>query len=204
MAHEEKDPEDIGGKWVTVRGKKIHVQQGQDTEDAIREELPSLRGEKEKNTKQAQDTEHEKFRKSFVYRADLQKTPFSFREQVIYDKFTKSGIVAGFNGGYVEIFDRGRKVTIPQNNVFKASELIGNVHWDAISISERQHLLQKSGVSANYLKHDWAGIPAPLRDKLQKGTTPAGTGISTGTSGVWNPVNTDVSVDTKLKNEKKK
>ena len=55
MAHEEKDPEDIGGKWVTVRGKKIHVQQGQDTEDAIREELPSLRGEKEKNTKRSED-----------------------------------------------------------------------------------------------------------------------------------------------------
>ena len=129
---------------------------------------------------------------------------FNFRDEVMYDDLTKSGTVGGFDGNYIQIFNKGRKVIRISNDVFKKSEFIGNGHWDLMTVEDRRDILTKSNVSQNYIQYDWARIPAIIQDKIQKDGTPAGTGISTSTSGVWNPVNSDKTVDQKLKETKEK
>lgn len=190
-----KSADEKGGKWITVQGRKIQISGGED----IKDKLPSdLRGEKGQNTKRA-------LRKSdIVKRFHLQKSKFNFRDEVLYDDLQKSGLIGGFDGDYVKIFNNGRSVVRFKNDVFKKSEFIGDTHWDVDTINNRHDILSKAGISQNYLRHDWADIPALIQDKIQKNGTPAGTGITTNSEGVWNPVNTDTTVDTKLKESKEK
>lgn len=187
----ENEPEN-GKKWITVNGRRIEVDPDQSAEEAIREKLPDTRGDKEKNTK-------ESLRKSLVKRFNLRKSKFNFRDEVLYDDLQKSGTIMGFDGTYVQIFTKGNRITRYSNDVFKKSELINNMHWDLMTIDSRAEILRKSNISQNYVRHDWAGIPAIIQDKIQKDGTPAGTGITTTSEGVWNPVNTDKTVDKKIK-----
>ena len=190
---ETKRADEQDKKWITVQGRKVELGEGDKLEDKLKEDL---RGEKEHNTKEA-------LKKSvIIQRFNLQKSKFNFRDEVIYDNLQKSGTIGGFDGEYVKIFSKGRAVTLHKNDVFKKSEMLGDLHWDVMTIPDRRDILIKSNISKNYLKHDWARIPAIIQDKIQKDGTPAGTGISTSSTGVWNPVNTDVSVDTKLKETK--
>lgn len=181
--------EDKDKEWITIGGKKIQVDEDQSAEEAIREKLPSdTRGEKEKNTKEA--------RKS-VIRHDLNKSIFRFRDDVVFDDFKKEGKVGGFENDYVTIFCKGIKYTRHHNYVFKKSELIKGIHWDTMSIDERVEVLNKSTISLNYLKHDWVKLPAVLQDKIQKESS----GISTSTSGVYNPVNQDKTISDRIKED---
>lgn len=195
MADKPQHPEDEGSKWITVQGRKVEIDPDGDPEAQIREKLPKdARGEKEKNTKQAM--------KKMVARSNLQKSKFNFRDEVLYDDLTKSGTIAGFDGQYVQIFTKGVKLVRHANNVFKKSEMLGDNHWDTMTIEARTLVLKDAGVSTNYIKHDWTRIPAILQDKIQKDGTPAGTGITSSTEGVWNPVNQDKPVSQKIKEAK--
>lgn len=176
-------------KWITVGGKKIQVDEDESAEDAIREKLPTdSRGAKESNTKEA--------RKS-VIRHDLNKSEFRFRDEVMFDDFKKEGKVGGFENDYVTIFSKGIKFVKHKNYVFKKSELIKGIHWDTMSIDERVVILNKSSISLNYLKHDWVKLPAVLQDKIQKDVS----GVSTSTSGVYNPVNQDKTISDRIKED---
>lgn len=181
--------EDKGKKFITVGGKKIPVDEDESAEEAIREKLPTdTRGEKESNTKEA--------RKS-VIRHDLNKSVFKFRDEVLFDDFKKEGRVSGFDNDYVTIFCKGLRYTRNANYVFKKSELIKGIHWDTMSNDERVETLNKSKISLNYLKHDWVKLPAVLQDKIQKDVS----GISTTTSGVYNPVNQDKTISDRIKED---
>jgi len=181
--------EDKGKKWITVGGKKVQVDEDESAEEAIREKIPSdVRGDKEKNTKEA--------RKSVV-RHDLNKSVFRFRDDVVFDDFKKEGKVGGFENDYVTIFCKGIKYTRHHNYVFKKSELIKGIHWDTMSIDERTEVLKNSTISLNYLKHDWVKLPAVLQDKIQKDVS----GVSTSTSGVYNPVNQDKTISDRIKED---
>ena len=49
-ADSDKDAEE----WITIGGKKMRIDAGEDKEDITREPMPSARGEKQANTKEAQ------------------------------------------------------------------------------------------------------------------------------------------------------
>jgi hypothetical protein len=183
-------------KWITINGSAHEV----DSEEAdkLKQEggTKDLRGEKEKNTKEA--------RKAFVHRLALNKSNVNYREEVFYDEFQKSGTIYGFNGEFVRILSKGRQVQRHINNVFKSSEMIGNYHWDTLHDSDRLELLKSTVVSPNYLKSDWVKIPAIIRDKIMKGAHPAGYegnsgGVETTTPGVYNPVNDHKTISQRIK-----
>ncbi|NIT99627.1 MAG: hypothetical protein GWN01_01380 [Nitrosopumilaceae archaeon] len=185
--------------WKTIGGKRLCIPKGEEGEEYIRQQLPSARGDKESGTKQA--------RKAFLERHNIVKSQFRFRDEVLFDQFTKSGIVYGYGlGDNLKIYSKGRHVERHPDKVFKKSEMIGDSHWDAMTIRDRIDILKASGVSENYLKHDWAKIPAPIQDKIIKGSHPAGYGASSGfstvTEGVYNPVNQDKTVEEKVKETK--
>lgn len=184
--------EDKGKKWITIGGKKVQVDEDQSAEEAIREKLPvDQRGEKEKNTKET--------KKSIIVRHDLNKSTFRFRDDVVFDEYKREGKVGGFENDYVTIFSKGIKYTRNANYVFKKSELVKGLHWDTISIEERIDWLNKSKISLNYLKYDWVKLPAVIQDKIQKDVS----GISTTTSGVYNPVNQDKTISDRIKEDEK-
>jgi len=192
---ETKRADEQDKKWVTVQGRKVELGEGEDLQDKLKEDL---RGEKEHNTKEA-------LKKSvIIQRFNLQKSKFNFRDEVVYDNLQKTGTIGGFEGNYVKIFNKGRAVVLPANDVFKKSELLGSLHWDVMTIDTRRDILMKADISQNYVKHDWARIPAIIQDQIRKDGTPAGTGITTSSEGVWNPVNTDKTVDSKLKESEEK
>lgn len=180
-------------KWITVGGKKIPIKPGEDVEDKTREKLPSARGEKESGTKEA--------RKSFTKRFNIIKTPFSFRDEVLFDKFEKSGILYGFDGDYVKVKASNGHYDVLKSDTFKKSEMLGDTHWDVMSNEERYEALKKSSTSDFYINRDWALIPEVVRDHMVKNLGPAGYegGVSTHTAAVYNPVNDDKSVGKRIK-----
>ena len=192
MTEETKVTPKEGEKWVTVRGKHVMVDPDADAEEKLREKVPSARGEKEKATKEAQ----REIRKRF----NLIKTPFRMRDEVCFDNFTKEGIVFGFDGDYLKIKTVNGSYDRLANNVFKKSELIKGIHWDAMTDRNRFQAVQKSHVSRNYVNQDWATIPRIVRDNIIKNLGPAGYegGISTSTTGVYNPVNDDKTVHERI------
>lgn len=207
MPNKPTDPE---AQWVTIMGRKVNLgdkaslkklNSGSKQPSGSRNDNNTLavdiKTEQQKNVKETKKS-------VIVQRFNLQKSKLNFRDEVIYDNLQKSGIVGGFDGQYVKIFDKGRSVTRPNNDVFKKSEFIGDTHWDIETIDTRQRMLLKANISENYLKHDWAKIPAIIQDQIRKDGTPAGTGITTSSEGVWNPVNSDRTVDSKLKESEKK
>ena len=72
-------------KWITVGGKKMKIPAGEEGEEALREKLPSTRGAKESNTKEAQKTYNRRF--------GIMKTLFKLRENVVFAEYKKSGII---------------------------------------------------------------------------------------------------------------
>ena len=77
-------------EWITIGGKKMRVDAGEDKEELTRPKMPSLRGEKESNTKEAQKSMYKK-------RFDLIKSPFKPRDEVVFAEYQKSGIVTGLD-----------------------------------------------------------------------------------------------------------
>lgn len=186
-------------KWVTIGGKKIELDPDKDAEDQIREKLPTdIRGDKEKNTKET--------RKSIIKRFNLIKSPFKIRDEVVFDNLQKSGILYGFDGDYVKIFNKGSHYTKLANDVFLKSEMLGKQHWDTMENNDRLALLEKSQVSRNYINLDWAKLPELSRSTIIKNLGPAGYegGVSTSTPGVWNPVNDDKKVSDRIEESKDK
>jgi len=185
-------------KWITVGGKKIPVDPDKEAEEHIGDQVkPDTRGEKEHNTKEAQ--------KAFVHRLNLNKSQLHYRDEVLFDKFEKSGIVYGFDGEFVRIMTKdNRKHERHLNNVFKKTEMLGDAHWDTLEDRVRVQILKATKVSINYLKHDWVRIPAIVRDKITKGVHPAGYsgnsgGVESTTPGVYNPINDHKTISEKIK-----
>lgn len=182
-------------KWITVGGKKIEIKPGEEGEEYTREKLPSVRGEKEKNTKEA-------LSKAYTKRFNIHKSIFSPRDEVVYDEYRKSGIVAGSDGDKVKVLSGGIIYSISKNSVFKKSELIGDIHWDTLSVPDRILIINKHGLDANYVTRDWANIQPNIRTIIQK-ESPAGySSVSSGTNNpVYNPLNDDKTVSQRIKEE---
>jgi hypothetical protein len=170
---EDKDAEE----WISIGGKKIRVDAGADKEDITREKLPSARGEKQHNTKEAQ--------KMYKMRFDLIKSPLNIRDEVTFAEYQKSGIVAGLNGERVNILCEGRIYPILKNHVFKKSELLDGVHWDTMTNVYRLGVLKAHNLPTFYNKQNWGNLSIEIREAL-KSVSPAGT--TTSTTGVHNPV----------------
>lgn len=190
-------PEEIKG-WVTRNGKKVPIPKKEDDAQEAGEKMPNKTAEKEKFK--------EETKKSYVMRTNIIKSQFRIRDQVAFDQFEKAGIVYGFEGDYLKIYSKGNHITRLASNVFKKAEMIGDAHWDAISRVDRAELLKSKSVSQSYIDHSWIQIPYVVRMKIQK-ESPAGysgSGISTVTQGVWNPVNTDKTVTEQIDESKKK
>ena len=100
----DKDAEE----WITVGGKKMRVDAGEDKEDITRSPMPSARGEKQANTKEAQ--------KVYKKRFELIKTIFKTRDQVVFAEYMKSGVVAGLNGNKLNIMSEGRIYPVSKNS----------------------------------------------------------------------------------------
>lgn len=183
-------------KWITIGGKKVEIKPGEEGEENIREKLPSVRGEKEKNTKEA-------LSKSYVKRYDLIKSIFNPRDEVVFDEYKKNGIVAGSDGNHLKILNKGEIISVHKNSVFKKSELIGDVHWDTISDRDRLFILEKAGLHPSYRGRDWMSIQPNIREVIRKTSTPAGYDSSnSGVSNpIYNPVSEDKTVSQRLKEE---
>ncbi len=192
---ENKDTEE----WITIGGKKMRVDAGEDKEELTRPKMPSLRGEKESNTKEAQKSMYKK-------RFDLIKSPFKPRDEVVFAEYKKSGIVTGLDGLTIKILSEGRMYPVLKNHVFKKSELIGDVHWDTITNVDRAQLLKSSNLPTFYYKQNWGNLAPEVREQLLKNTSPAGT--TTSTTGIhnpiYNPINEETTVDERIKQEMKR
>jgi len=171
---ETKDTEE----WVTIGGKKMRIDAGEDKEELTREKMPSLRGAKESNTKEAQ--------KMYKKRFDLIKSPFKPRDEVVFAEYQKSGVVAGLTGHGINILSEGRIYPVLKNHVFKKSELIGGYHWDTLTNVDRVAVLKSHNLPTYYNKQNWGNLDHRIRAVLQKNVSPAGT--TTSTTGIHNPI----------------
>ena len=190
MVKVEPKPEDekIVAWAGTKTGGRFPIKEGEDKEAALARHIDHLQ-------------------KTFVKRFNLPKTVMKIREEVVYDAFTKMGIVAGFAGDSVRILgDRG-VISMDKNFVFKKSELIGGRHWDGISLSARLELLKNAHISQDFVNSSWYFLDYNIRNVIQKAEGPAGYeggGLNTSTSGVFNPVHDDQTVSERIKDESKK
>jgi len=186
-------------KWITVGGKKVKVNAGEDAEDRVREALPSLRGAKQSNTKEAQKSIYKK-------RLDLIKTPFKIRDEVVFAEYNKSGVISGFDGDKVKILSDGRNYPIIKNDVFLKKELLGEIHWDTMTNVDRVEILKLSNLPTFYNKQNWNNLATEIRQTILKNVSPAGT--TTTTSGthnpVYNPLNEEKSVSDRIDEEIKR
>jgi len=187
----DKDAEE----WITVGGKKMRVDAGEDKENLTRTPMPSLRGEKESNTKEAQ--------KMYKTRFDLIKSQFKPRDEVVFAQYQKEGIVSGIDGGKVNIISDNRSYPVLKNHVFKKSELIDNVHWDTMTNVDRVETLKAHGLPTYYNKQNWGNLDYRIKDALLKNVSPAGT--TTSTTGIhnpiYNPINEEKSVSDTIVDE---
>ena len=193
-ADTDKDAEE----WITVGGKKMRIDAGADKEELTREKMPSARGEKEKNTKQAQ--------KVYKRRFELIKSIFKTRDEVVFAEYKKSGVVAGLNGDKLNIMSEGRIYPVNKNNVFKKSELLGDRHWDTMTNVDRVQILKSFNLPTFYNKQNWGNLSIEVRQALLKNTSPAGT--TTSTTGIhnpiYNPINEEKSVSNTIDDEIKR
>ena len=193
-ADSDKDTEE----WITVGGKKMRIDAGADKEDLTREKMPSARGEKEKNTKEAQ--------KVYKKRFELIKTIFKTRDQVVFAEYMKSGVVAGLNGNKLNIMSEGRIYPVSKNSVFKKSELLGDRHWDTMTNVSRVQVLKSFNLPTYYNKQNWGNLSIEIRQALLKNAAPAGT--TTADAGIhnpiYNPINEEKSVSTTIDDEIKR
>lgn len=176
--------------WASTKtGDRFPIFEGEDKEAALKRHL-------------------EHIQKNFTKRFNIAKTSFKIREEVVYDAFTKEGIVAGFVGDSIRILtEGGQLISKDKNFVYKKSELIGGVHWDGISLKDRLDILKHSNVSQDFVNSTWYYIPYEVRNVIQKAEGPAGYeggGLNTSTSGVFNPVHEDKSVSERIKEQASK
>lgn len=191
-----------GGKdteeWITIGGKKMRVDAGEDAEKHTRTPMPSLRGEKESNTKEAQKA-------MYKVRFDLIKSPFKPRDEVVFAQYKKSGIISGIDGGKVNVISEGRNYPTNKNHVFKKSELInGDRHWDTMTNVDRVEVLKSYNLPTFYNKQNWGNLSWEIRQKLlNKNVSPAGT--TTSTTGIhnpiYNPINEEKTVSDRIDDE---
>jgi len=188
---ENKDTEE----WITIGGKKMRIDAGEDKEELTREKMPSLRGEKESNTKEAQ--------KMYKKRFNLIKSPFKPRDEVVFAEYKKSGIVTGLNGENINILSDSRIYPVLKNHVFKKSELLGDRHWDTLTNVDRVEVLKSSNLPIFYHKQNWGNLDYKIRETLLKNVSPAGT--TTSTTGIhnpiYNPINEEKTVSDRIKQE---
>jgi hypothetical protein len=191
---EDKDAEE----WISVGGKKIRIDAGADKEDITREKLPSARGEKQHNTKEAQ--------KMYKMRFDLLKSVFHIRDEVVFAEYKKSGIISGINGEKLNILCEGRNYPIFKNHVFKKEELLHGVHWDSMTNVYRVGVLKAHNLPTFYNKQNWGNLAIEIRQELLKSVSPAGT--TTSTTGVhnpiYNPINEEKTVTDRIADEIKR
>tara|TARA_R110002126_G_scaffold111701_6_gene249613 strand:+ start:906 stop:1601 length:696 start_codon:yes stop_codon:yes gene_type:complete len=200
-------------EWITVGGKKMRVDDNDDDtpnivddekmkdekpESAGGEKTPSARGEKEKNTKEAQ--------KMYKKRFGLLKSQFKTRDEVVFAEYNKSGVISGINGEKVNIVSDGRVYPVLKNNVFKKSELLGDRHWDSMTNVDRVQVLKSTNLPTFYNKQNWGNLSIEIRTALLKGASPAG--MTTSTSGVhnpiYNPINEEKTVSDTIDTEMKR
>lgn len=194
---DDKDNKKETSKWITIGGKKIEIPAGEEGEEALREKLPSARGMKESNTKQSQ--------KSFIKRFGIPRTLLKIRDEVSFDDYKKFGKIAGFDGDTVKILSEGRIFKSDKDHVFKKSELLGELHWDSMTNSDRTKLLKMANIPTDYHTRNWATLTKEIRSVLKE-TSPAG--MNTATNGVhnpiYNPVKEEKPVSERIKEEIKR
>lgn len=199
MPESEKPTKTQESKWITVQGKKIEIKPGEDLDEKTREKLPSARGEKEKNTKEA-------LSKIYVPRYDYQKSIFQPRDEVVFNKYQDEGIVAGADGEYIKILSKGRITSFHKNGVFKKNELIENTHWDTMTKECRLYCLNKAGLGSAYVGRNWMALQPNIRMLVRKTNSPAGyESTSSGVGNpIYNPLNEDKTVSQRIKEEEEK
>ncbi len=194
----ETDEKKDSSTWVTIGGKKIEIPAGEEGEEYLREKLPSARGMKESNTKEAQ--------KSYKQRFDVMKTLFKIRDKVVFQKYDKEGIISGFAGDNITIMANGRVYKEDRQQVFKISELLtGEIHWDTLTKSDRVQYLTKARLDSSYSTRNWANLAPELREAIKQ-ASPAG--VSTATTGmhnpIYNPINEETPVSERIDDEIKR
>ena len=147
--------------------------------------------------------------KKYVRRYSLSKSLFKIRDEVVFDEYKKSGMIKGFVGDSIEILQKdGRAVSRDKNGVFLVKELIKGTHWDTMTYEDRLDVLKTSNVSSDYAKSSWYFVPFEVKNVImRKAQGPAGyegSGLSTVTRGVYNPVHQYKTVSDKMDDEKAK
>src|SRR5690348_5946342 len=187
-------------QWRTIGGVHVQVKEGQDPLEALREKMPSKGGEKAKNTKESRE-----MGKFYEQRFSIFKGVLEKREQVVFDKYEKEVIIAGWDGFNHLILHKGEIIPVHPDYVFRTSELTKYGHWDAMTKESRIQLLKELNLETEFYLKDYIQLPDAVRE-LFKGTSPAGYGndaggFGTGVQGKVNPVSNEISVSERIRNE---
>lgn len=185
-------------KWITIGGKHMQVNPDEEIEEKTREKLPSLRGEKEKNTKAA-------LSKAYIQRRDLPHTLYKIRDEVVFDEYQKSGVVAGIDGEIIKVFYDGYIKSVREDYVFKKSELLPDYHWDTMTPSDKIIILKQSGIDTSYSTRHWMGLDPHLRNIIKTNSAAGYESTSQGNNNpIYNPISDDKTVSQRIKDEEKK
>lgn len=190
-----------GKVWRTVRGRKVQLDPKKNIQEQIRDSLGEEYTTKRQN------------------RTGLTINHFKIKDEVYFDDFTKQGTIYGIDNKTVKILSDGLRFLKHINSVFKSDETfdIDNIHWDAINKAERSNVLKGAGVLSSYASTDWCILPTYIQKTIiQKYSGGAGGGpgasgfdsggISTGTTGTFNPVYEETTINDiirRAKDEKK-
>lgn len=132
----------------------------------------------------------------------IQKSGFKLKDEVLFDNFTKEGIITAVNIDKLRIFT-GKSVLFRHPQVvYKKSETLGCGHWDTLDKNKRIEILIKHKVAKDLARRDWQFIPGGIKQAIYK-TEGTNEGINTDTQNVYNPVSSDKTVSDRIKDELK-
>lgn len=130
----------------------------------------------------------------------VMKSGFRTKDQVLFDNFTKEGVVILATQEKLTIFTGKSTVFRHPQVVYKKDETLDCGHWDVLSKTERIKILVKRKVAKDLSRRDWHFIPGAIKQAIYKeeGTN---NGLNTDAQGQFNPVSSEETVSDRIKEE---
>ena len=194
-----KNGRDKKEKWITILGRRVLVKPGENPKLKVRGMTtggekkpartertgaePKSEGSKGSDDANTEDIS-EQTKKQYIDRINL-TTEFRVRDPVVYETYTKSGIIVGLINNMVKISEapNNKIVVRHRDTVFQKADLLtGGYHWDSLQPLDRLEYLDKCHLNPKYMNKNWADITKEIRNFI-KIQNPAGDGSGYGSGG---------------------